>query len=139
MKMKGLKIKSGIFLFLAFLLMIPRASCATPINTTVFLNISHITPIYNMPVSEGETVLWSFQTYNNSFNVLALGTGVGVMISSGETSDSGSVEALATGNILFTFMNSGPNNGYIDIAIIIKVENSIEGYTFITLTIYPLQ
>ena len=132
--MKKLKTKSGIFFFLVFLLMIPKAY-ATPVNTTVFLNIAQISPIYNMSVSEGDTVLWSFSTYNSSFNVMAVGGGVGTMVSSGKTSDSGSIVAVATGNIAFTFMNSGLSSGYIDIAISIKVENSIGAYTYISFII----
>jgi hypothetical protein len=130
--MKRLKVKVGIFLLLGFLLMIPRSATATPINATVFLNIAQTSPIYNMPASEGDTVLWSFETYNDPFNVMAVGGGVGTVVSSGMTSDSGSVVVIATGNIMFTFVNLGTNSGYIDIAISIKVENSIEGYTYIT-------
>ncbi len=129
--MKRLKTKSGIFLFLAIVLMIPKVY-ATPVNTTVFLNVAQMSPIYNMPVSEGGTVLWSFSTYNDSFIVTAVGGGVGTVVSVGMTSDSGSVVAIATGNIAFTFMNLGTNSGYIDITIRIKAENSIEGYTYIT-------
>ena len=133
--MRRIKTRSGIFLFLAFLLTIPRGVSATPINATVFLNIAHTSPIYNMPASEGDTVLWSFQTYNNSFTVTAVGGGVGIVFSTGTTSDSGSVVAFATGNIMFTFINLGPTSGYIDIAISIKAENSIEGYPYIIFTV----
>ena len=41
MKMRRLKTKSGIFFFLVFLLMIPKAS-ATPVNTTVFNNTASV-------------------------------------------------------------------------------------------------
>ena len=132
--MKRLNSKSGIFLLLGLLLMIPKAY-ATPVNTTVFLNIAQTSPLYNMPASEGDTVLWSFQTYNDSFNVMAIGGGVGTVVSSGMTSDSGSVVAIATGNIMFTFMNLGPISGYIDISIRIKVEESIGAYNYITFII----
>lgn len=130
--MRRIKTRSGIFLFLAFLLTIPRGVSATPINATVFLNVAQMSPIYNIAVSEGGTVLWSFQTYNDSFTVMAVGGGVGTVVSSGMTSDSGSVVAIATGNIAFTFMNLGSNSGYIDIDISIKAEDSIEAYTYIT-------
>ena len=127
--MKRLKIKSGIFFFLALLLMIPKGFGATPINVTVFLNPIQMSPMYTMQVSKGDIVLWSFQTYNDSFNVQALGTGVGTMVSSGSTSDSGSIEALAAGTIIFYFINMGSNSGYIDISIRIK-EDAIEGYPY---------
>ena len=109
--------------------MIPKGFGATSIKTTVFLNPFQMSPIYNMQVSRGDVVLWSFQTYNDSFNVQALGLGVGTMVSSGSTSDSGSVEALAAGNIGFYFTNMDLNSGYIDISIRIK-EDSIEGYPY---------
>jgi hypothetical protein len=51
-------------------------------------------------------------------------------ISSGETSDSGSFEAIITEDITFYFQNTGSEGGYIDIRIGVK-ENVIGGY-------YPL-
>ena len=103
--MKILKIKSGILLFLALLLMIPKGFGATPINVTLFLNFGQMSPMYTMQVSKGDVVLWNFQTYNDSFNVGVIGLGVGSIVSSGHTSDSGSVEALATGSIVVYFTN----------------------------------
>ena len=132
--MKILKIKSGIFLFLALLLMIPKGFGATPINTTIFLNFGQMSSMYTMQVSKGDVVLWSFQTYNDSFNVAALGFGVGTIVSSGHTSDSGSVEALAAGPIVVYFTNMGPDSGYIDISIRIK-EDAIEGYPYMILIV----
>ncbi len=128
--MKGLKVKGGTLLFLALLLMIPEGFGATPINTTVFLIPGQMSPIYTIQVSKGDIVKWSFQTYNVSFNVMALGFGVGTMASTGNTADSGSVDALATGSIVFYFTSMGPNSGYIDISIRIR-ETSIEGYPHI--------
>ena len=135
--MKGSKGKSGIFLFLALLLIIPKGFCSSPINATVYLNFGEISPFYTMSVSKDEIVLWSFQTYDTSFNVQAVAIGVGVMLSSGKTSDSGSVEALTTGNIVFYFANLGPDSGYIDIAIRIK-EDSIDGYLSLPFMIIPV-
>ena len=37
--MKGLKLRSGIILILALSMIIPKGSCSSPINETVFLNI----------------------------------------------------------------------------------------------------
>ena len=137
--MKGSKGKSGIFLFLALLLIIPKGFCSSPINVTVFLNFGEISPFYTMSVSKDEIVLWSFQTYDTSFNVQAVAIGVGVMLSSGKTSDSGSVEALTTGDIVFYFANLGPDSGYIDIDIAIRIkEDSIDGYLSLPFIIIPV-
>ena len=127
--MKGLKVKSWTLLFLALLLMIPKGLSATPISTTIFLNPAQMSPFYTIQVSKGDIVLWSFQTYNDSFNVMALGSGVGTMVTTGNTADSGSIEALAAGSMGFYFTNAGSNSGYIDISISIR-EDSIEGYSF---------
>ena len=125
--MKGLKLKSGIILILVFLFLLPKGSCSSSIDTTIFLNPGQISPIYNIQVSRGDVVQWSFQTYNDSFNVYALAVGVGTMGSVGKTADSGSIEALAIGNIGFYFQNMGPASGYIDIKAYIQVD-TIEGY-----------
>ena len=127
--MKGLKVKSGTLLFLVLLLIIPKGYSATPINATVFLIPGQMSPIYTIQVSKGEVVKWSFQTYNDSFNVGAIGLGVGTVVSSGHMADSGSVEALVTGSIMFYFTNMGSNSGYIDISIRIQ-EDTIEGYPY---------
>jgi len=125
--MKGLKLRSGTILILVFLLILPKGSCSSSIDVTIFLNPGQISPIYYIQVSGGDVVKWSFRTYNDSFNVYALAVGVGTMASTGKTSDSGSIEALTNGNIVFYFQNMGPASGYIDIKAYIK-KDTIEGY-----------
>ena len=128
--MKGLKLTSGTILIFIFLMLIPKGSCATSVNDTVFLTPGQMTSFYYIQASEDDVVQWSFQTYNNSFNVNALALNFWGLISSDRTSDSGSVEALVTGTITFYFQNGGLTSGYIDINIHIK-KDIIDGY-------YPL-
>ena len=125
--MKGLKITSGIILILVVIFITPIGFCATSVNETVFLTPGQITSVYNIQVSGGDIVVWSFQTRDDAFNVQAFGVGAGVMTSSGKTSDSGSIEALVTGNIAFTFQNMDSTSGYIEINIYIQKE-TIEGF-----------
>ena len=126
--MKGLKLKSGLFVILAIFLMIPKGTCATSVNDTIFLNAGSMSPIYSISVSRRDIVKWSFQTYNDSFNVYVLAYTYAsanhiqvYMDSSGKTSDSGSIRVVTTGNILFYFQNEGwevdSASGYIDISI----------------------
>ena len=126
--MKGLKLINGTILIFTFLLLIPNGSCATSVNDTVFLNPAQMTSFYVIEASEEDVVQWNFQTYNDSFNVNAYALNFWGLISSGRTSDSGSVEAMVTGTITFFFQNAGLTSGYIDINIHIK-EDVIEGYS----------
>ena len=125
--MKALKLKSIAIIFLVFLLILLKGSCSSSINTTVYLNPGGISPSYTIQVSKGDVVEWSFQTYNDSFNVNAQAFGMGTMVSTGKTSDSGSIEALATGTLGFLFQNMGPSSGYIEIKASIK-QDTVDGY-----------
>jgi len=126
--MKGLKVKSGLVLIFGFLLMIPNGSCATSVNDTVYLNPGMIS-FYFIQASEGDIIRWSFQTYNNFFNVSVFALNFWGLISSEKISDSGSLEAYLPGSytITFYFQNGGSTSGYIDINIHKKKE-TIEGY-----------
>lgn len=125
-KMKGLKLKSGIIILFTFFLIIPNGSSATSVNDTVFLAPAQMTDLYIIDSSLGDIVIWSFRTYDDPFSVTATCAGT-TLFSQGKTSDSGSVEALIPGGLIFYFMNTGPNSGYIDINIHIK-QDTIEGY-----------
>lgn len=130
--MKGLKLVRGIIFIFIFLLLIPKGSCASSVNDTVFLTPGQATNFYFIQASEDDVVQWSFHTYNDSFNVNAFALNFWGLISSDKTSDSGSVEAYLPGSYTFTFyfQNAGSASGYIDINIHIR-EETIEGY-------YPL-
>lgn len=128
--MKGLKLTSGTILIFTFLLLIPKGYCATSVNDTVFLTPAQMTSFYYIQASKGDVVKWSFQTYDDSFNVNAFALSFWGLVSSDRTSDSGSVEAMVTTTIIFYFQNVGLTSGYVDINIHIK-KDIIEGY-------YPL-
>lgn len=123
--MKGIKIKTGVLFTLAFFMIIPRGFCS--VNETLYLSPIQMSPYYTLQVSEGDVVRWSFETYNDSFPVTAIGTGVVYFLSQGQTSDSGSAEAIITGGVIILFQNAGSNGGYIDIRVSIR-EDSIDGY-----------
>ena len=124
--MKGLKLKSGIIILFAFLLIITKGSCATSVNDTVFLAPAQMTNFYIIDSSLGDIVIWSFRTYDDPFSVTVTCAGA-TLFSQGKSSDSGSVETLIPGGLIFYFINTGSNSGYIDINIHIK-NDTIEGY-----------
>lgn len=129
----------GVIIGLIVLMITPIGSSATSIDETLFLDPGHIPVIRTLQVSNGDVVRWSFLTRDDPFKVNMISTGAGVMVSSGKTSDSGSVEAIATGTIAFTFFNMDSVSGYIELKIYIQAE-SIGGFypILIVMTLLPL-